>query len=132
VIAVAVSVALVIAAGRVPGLPFALEVVDEKIVDPVGLEVTAIRAGVDSEPFPLQALDVIEEPDIVSSWEALDAFYERQGVIWRHLQARSVDVEIAGTWQTVPIERRGPADMPLAFYTLLATALVTWIVGFFT
>ncbi|MDX2092559.1 MAG: hypothetical protein SFX73_32140 [Kofleriaceae bacterium] len=132
VIAIAVTVVLIATAERLPALPLTLQVEGDRVVDATGAEVGAIRVPGSSTTFALKPVDLIEEPDVVDSWEALDEFYARQAILWHHLQGEDLEVQIAGAWRTIAVERRGITGLPLAFYTLLAAALVAWIVGFLT
>ena len=129
-----VTVLLVVAAQRLPALPFGLEIDGERLVTrPSGAEVTEIRAtGPEAAPFHLEPVDLIEEPDVAGSWAELESFYGRQGEIWKRLQGSTVDVRVGGAWRSVPIVRRSLTQLPLAFYTLLVASLVTWMVGFVT
>src|SRR5687767_13123212 len=67
--------------------------------------VSAMRVA-GGQAFELRPVDVIEEPDVVGSWEELDTFYARQGEIWQRLQAPSVELLVDGVWREVPVEGR--------------------------
>lgn len=138
-VALAFSVLLIGAAQALPALPFVLEVEGARVVTAAFAEdgrrsqVTALRTpGRDAEPFTLRPVDLIEEPDVLGSWEELNEFYARQGELWKRLQGESVELRVAGIWRSVPVVKRGLADLPLAFYTMLVATLVVWVVGFAT
>src|SRR3954462_2652482 len=129
VIATAITVAMIAWAQRLPALDVTLELAGDHVVVG-GAEVTALRAG--GLQTDIKPIDLIDEPDVIGSWDELDAFYARQHAIWTILQAPRAELQIAAVWRPVEVRHRGLAELPVAFYTLLAAALVAWIVGFLT
>ena len=107
VIGIGVTIALVVAAERIPALPFALELDGERVVrSDTQQTITEIRKP-GGEPFRLEPIDLIEEPDVVDSWDELNAFYARQAELHARLSEPTLEVSSDGTWTTLAVVTRG-------------------------
>lgn len=90
--------------------------------------VLALR-GADGARLPLEAGDIIEEPDFHHEYRDYDAFLARQGRISRILAGERVGVETPrGTVWLTP-ERRPPGDLPLIFWFQIVCGGIAWMVG---
>ncbi len=130
-VALAVSIFLTAVAARLPGPTIALHAEGERVLAGERV-VSAIRTSPGAEPFRLGPFDLIEEPDVATSWQELNEFYARQGELWRHLQAPTVELDVDGQWLEARVAERGLGSLPLTFYTLIAASFVVWVVGFVT
>lgn len=83
----------------------------------------------------LEAVDIIEEPDVLPAYDALNAFRARQDRLRAMLAAGPVDLELIeadGTLRRLAVRAaalRPVADLPPAFWLQIGVGLVGLIVG---
>lgn len=78
----------------------------------------------------LRPVDLIEEPDILPSWEEFHGFFDRQTALTEVLSGAALELQTAdGTWVAAPVEERGPLSLPWQFYLQVLVGLFMWMVG---
>lgn len=100
---------------------------------PAGARVTAL-AGADGTAFVPRALDVIEEPDYLDTYEEMGEFFARQASLYAILASNSVRVAWlapgGGTGETTLATRsRTLADLPFVFWYQLAVGFAALLIA---
>ena len=96
--------------------------------------VIAIR-GSDGRTVPIEAGDLIEEPDTLATYADMRRFFVRQSALDGLTGSRAVAIDTlddAGTLQlaTVSLEPRRPiSELPAAFWVQLAVGLASFLIG---
>lgn len=97
---------------------------------------TALPAGVPLAAvggIPIEAGDLVEEPDVAESYAALERFFDRQGALHAALAGGSVILETGGPSglqvEVTPIAGRPLSSLPPTVWVQLVTGLVSVIVG---
>lgn len=104
---------------------------------PAGLSLPQRVLGVSGggKALALEALDVIEEPDLIDSYRALERFLGRQQQLHEILQAGRIVLALAdgdGNRRELGLEAgptRALASLPLAFWIQLATGIGGFVIG---
>lgn len=93
-----------------------------------GRRVTAFHPG--DARIPATPTLVIEEPDVLPTYEAIQAWMDDQGALAVALAEGGVWAELDdGTRVFVPAEPRGPLELPPAFYMQLVFGLLGFLLG---
>lgn len=139
-IALAVAIALSL---RTPWLGLRLVPVGEQIhvqasqgpsaTVPVGSILLALRATAGGQAFELQASDLMEEPDMLSSYAQMDAFFARQQQITEIL----IQPQITVYWQSAQAngdavltpQERPIRSLPLLFWFQLAVSITGCLIA---
>ncbi|MEM9192799.1 MAG: hypothetical protein AAGF12_26730, partial [Myxococcota bacterium] len=93
--------------------------------------VVGIHSSTGSHRF--EAVDLIDEPDVIPTWEETNRFFDRQTALTRVLEGRDLELE-TGTGERVEVRRsrRAIEHIHWTFYSQLICALLVWLVGFAT
>lgn len=91
-------------------------------------------AGVANAAIRLDATDVIEEPDVIASYEAVRGFFARQGELASILASGDVDLRLGvdggdGTIMQVRTGSRPITSLPSAFWVQLVTGSGALLIG---
>lgn len=134
---VLLSVICLFFAERLPAPSVELSVAGPHVgsVDLGRSEVLSIRSS--RGELRLLPVDLIEEPDVLPSWRAVDDFFARQGQLWTILHGEELAVltstgETPGSWHPIEARRRDWRELPLAFYVQVFDAFLALLIGMTT
>lgn len=90
--------------------------------------------GADGQRVTVTKADLLEDPDYIATYPALDAFYERQTQLHRALSGTDVSLELVRpdggvTRVTLQPRTRTPGELPSSFWVLVFTAMVALVIG---
>ena len=90
--------------------------------------------GEGQAPVPVNAVTMIEEPDMIGSGDGLVAFFAQQERLFRALSTGRVLLTFSGAAGETRVpaivqERRPIADLPVKFWTQLGVGLVGLVIG---
>lgn len=148
VIAAAVTLAVIWTVLRQPWLGLGLSVDAERglvrisSVDPRGParalqpgSIVLSLGGAAGAAFPLQAADLIEEPDTFATYQELAAFFARQSAIHALLRQTTLPLEILredgslSREQLAPLARRPVRDLPAAFWVQVFVGVASFLIS---
>ncbi|OJT95251.1 MAG: hypothetical protein BGN82_10875 [Alphaproteobacteria bacterium 65-7] len=90
--------------------------------------------GPDGRRIPVTEADLLEDPDTIATYPALDTFYERQTQLYHALSGPQVRLELArpdGVTAQITLQprTRSPAELPAMFWVQILTAMVALVIG---
>lgn len=98
-----------------------------------GRLISIAPAGATNAAIPLDATDVIEEPDVIASYEAVRGFFARQSELASILASGEVDLRLGGDGNDAIVQvrtgSRPIASLPSAFWVQLVTGSGALLIG---
>ena len=98
-----------------------------------GRLISIAPAGATNAAIPLDATDVIEEPDVIASYEAVRGFFARQSELASILVSGEVDLRQGGDGNDTIVQirtgSRPIASLPSAFWVQLVTGSGALLIG---